>query len=156
LDSSSSEDDLEAARSKDAAQATGSEELVVEGRLSHPRLAWLTSPEMTAPRTTAGATHVPRGRCRRLPCLGYVAVGRPLRERCHRLPAASRASSSLVPGGAPPSVACLGAARRWPPGSTLLARPTELPPLKPNPWRRGCVFIAAQIWSGSTGLYRLI
>jgi hypothetical protein len=41
------------------------------------------------------------------PGLGCAAVVRPLRERRHRLPACLGASLSLVPGGAPPSVACL-------------------------------------------------
>jgi hypothetical protein len=98
-DSSSSEDDPEAATSKDAAQATWSEELVVEWRQSHPRLAWLTSPETIAPCTTTRATRVPRGhrrRCRRLPHLAQsmlppglecVAAARLLRERRHRLSA---------------------------------------------------------------------
>jgi hypothetical protein len=48
-----------------------------------------------------------------------------------------------------------GRHRRWPPGSPPLARPREPPPLKPNPWWRGGVFIAARTWSGSTGLHRL-
>jgi hypothetical protein len=41
------------------------------------------------------------------PGLGCAAVVRPLRERRHRLPACLGASLSLVPGGAPPSIACL-------------------------------------------------
>jgi hypothetical protein len=37
-----------------------------------------------------------------------------------------------------------GRHRCWPPGSSALARPREPPPpLKPNPWRRGGVFIVA-------------
>jgi hypothetical protein len=37
-----------------------------------------------------------------------------------------------------------GRHRCWPPGSSALARPREPPPpLKPNPWRRGSVFIVA-------------
>jgi hypothetical protein len=41
------------------------------------------------------------------PGLGCAAIVRLLRERRHRLPACLGASLSLVPGGAPPSVACL-------------------------------------------------
>jgi hypothetical protein len=41
------------------------------------------------------------------PGLGCAAVVRPLREHRHRLPACLGVSLSLVPGGAPPSVACL-------------------------------------------------
>lgn len=41
------------------------------------------------------------------PGLGCAAVVRPLQERRHRLLACLGASLSLVPGGAPPSVACL-------------------------------------------------
>jgi hypothetical protein len=43
------------------------------------------------------------------PGLGCAAVVRPLRERRHRLPACLGVLLSLVPGGAPPSVACLEA-----------------------------------------------
>jgi hypothetical protein len=43
------------------------------------------------------------------PGLGCAVAVRPLRERHQRLSARLRASLSLVPGGAPPSVACLGA-----------------------------------------------
>jgi hypothetical protein len=41
------------------------------------------------------------------PGLGCAVVVRPLRERRHRLPACLGVSLSLVPGRAPPSVACL-------------------------------------------------
>jgi hypothetical protein len=44
------------------------------------------------------------------PVLRCAAAIRPLRERRYRLPIRLGASMSLVPGGAPPSVACLGAA----------------------------------------------
>jgi hypothetical protein len=65
--SSLPEDDPEAARSKNIAEATRSEELVIEGRQSHPRLAWQPSPETTAPRTIAGVTHASSGHhCRSL------------------------------------------------------------------------------------------
>ena len=43
------------------------------------------------------------------PGLGCAAIVRPLQERRHRLLACLGASLSLVPGGAPPSVACLEA-----------------------------------------------
>jgi hypothetical protein len=59
----------------------------------------MPEPETTTSRATAGATRVPCGhrrRCRSLPRLaqpplppglGCAAAARPLRERCHRLPA---------------------------------------------------------------------
>jgi hypothetical protein len=69
----------------------------------------------------------------------------PPRERRHRLFLVERRRRSLVSGRH----------RRWPPGSSPLARLREPPPLKPNPWRRGGVFIEARIWSGSTELHHL-
>jgi hypothetical protein len=86
-----------------------------------------------------------------------VAIGP--RVRCRR-PSASRTSLSLVLGGAPSSVAYLGAAPLLAPGSPALARPREPPPpLKPNPWQRGDVFlvaawdwITASAWVGSWAL----
>jgi hypothetical protein len=91
------------------------------------------------------------------PGLGCAAVVRPLRERRHRLPACLGASLSLVPGGAPPSVARIKVTPLLAPGSPSLARPREPPPpLKPNPWWRGGVFIVAawywiivSAWAGS-------
>jgi hypothetical protein len=59
-DSSSPEDDLEAARSKDVVEATESEELVLEGRQSHRHLAWPPLPEMNASRETP-EQHASRG-----------------------------------------------------------------------------------------------
>ena len=83
------------------------------------------------------------------PGLGCAAVVRPLQERRHRLLACLGASLSLVPGGAPPSVACLEVTPLLSPGSPPLARPREPPPpLKPNSWRRGGVFIVVA-WAGS-------
>jgi hypothetical protein len=89
-----------------AANATRSEKLVIEGRRSHPRLAWPPSLETTTPRATARATRVSgdrHHRCRGLPCLtqlpsppglGCVATARSLQERRHRLP--SRLESVAV------------------------------------------------------------
>jgi hypothetical protein len=99
LDSSSPEDDPEAARSKDVVEATELEDLVAEGCQSHPRLAWPPSLETTASHATDGVTCVPRGHrrcCRRLPHLaqsslppglGCATAARLLQERRHRLPA---------------------------------------------------------------------
>jgi hypothetical protein len=164
-DSSSPEDDLEAARSKDAAEATGSEELVVEERQSHPCLVWSPSLETTMPRATAGATHTPRGHRRRR-CLSRLAQPPlPLGLGCRRRSSALGASSPLARlpwerrrrsilverhRRSPAS----GRHRRWPSGSPPLARPREPTspitrpreppsPLKPNPWLSGGVFIAA-------------
>jgi hypothetical protein len=113
----SPEDDPQAARSKNTAEAARPDELVVEGRQSHPRLACPPSPETTAPRATAGATRVPRGhRCRRLPRLaqpplprglGCAAATRSLQVHRHRLPtrlrsvAVARSWWSVVVGRSP-------------------------------------------------------
>jgi hypothetical protein len=58
-----------------------------------------------------------------------------------------------------------GQHHRWPPGSSSHARQREPsppiarsreppPPLKPNPWRRGGVYIAARTWFGWTECHR--
>jgi hypothetical protein len=79
-----------------------------------------------------------------------VAIGP--RVRCRR-PSASRTPSLLA--RPPRECRCRsflverrrrspasGRHRCWPPGSPALARPREQPsPLKPNPWRRGGVFL---------------
>jgi hypothetical protein len=139
------------------------QDLVIEGRRSHPRLVWPPSLETTAPHATTGATHVSRGRrchCRshpRLPwpppplpkptapCATVVATGPGMRRR-----------SSFASGA---SLLGFGEHRRWlpasghhrrsPPVSPPLARLMEPPsPLKPNHRQPGGVFIAARIWCG--------
>jgi hypothetical protein len=83
-----------------------------------------------------------------------TAVATGPRVRCHH-PSASRAPSPLA--RPPRERRCrlfpverrrrspaLGRHRCWPPGSPPLACPREPPPpLKPNPWQRGGVFIVA-------------
>jgi hypothetical protein len=77
----------------------------------------------------------PRVRCRR-PSASRTSslLARPPRERlCRSLLVERRRRSPAS-----------GQHRCWPLGSPALARPMEpSPPLKPNPWRRGGVFIVA-------------
>jgi hypothetical protein len=91
------------------------------------------------------------------PGLGCAVAAHPLRERRHRLLAClgKRRRRSFQVERRCQSPAS-GRHHRWPPGSPPLARPREPPPLlKPNPWLRWSVFIAARTWSGSTRLHRL-
>jgi hypothetical protein len=55
--------------------------------------------------------------------LGCATVVRPLRERRHRLPACLGASLSLIPGGAPPSVACIEVTPLLAPRITVAHKP---------------------------------
>jgi hypothetical protein len=117
-------------------------------RQSDPRPSWPLPPlpTPTAPRATAVATG-PRVRRHRPSASGAPSpLACPPRERRRRSFLVERRRRSPASGRH----------RRWPPGSAPLARPREPPPsLKPNLWRHGGVFIAARIWFGSTGLYRL-
>jgi hypothetical protein len=123
------------------------------GRHRQRRLAWPLDqrapspplPTPTMPRTTVIAT-VPRVR-RRRPFASGASSPLALLPREHRRRSFLVERRRWSPAS--------GRHRRWPPGSPPLARPREPPPLKPNPWWRGGVFIATRTWSGSTGLHRL-
>lgn len=132
---------------EDAAEATRSEELVIKGHRTYPRLVWPPSPETTAPRATAGATRVSRGhhcRCRSLLCNRRrcsSASGAPSQLAC--LPCECRYRSII--GECRRQSPTSGRHCRWPLGSPPLARPREpLLPIKPNPLRHEDVFIAPE------------
>jgi hypothetical protein len=121
------------------------------------------------PRTTAGATRVPRGHRRRCRLLSRLAQP-PLPPGLGCAAARSSALGAPLPLARPPRErhrrsflverhrrsSASGRHRRWPPGSPPLACSRESPPpLKPNPRQCGGIFIAARTWSGSTKLHHL-
>jgi hypothetical protein len=133
-------------RSWSSKDARARDDCVLRNRWRDPRPSWPPPPlsTPTAPRATVVTTGPGVRRCRSSASGAPSPLARPCMERRRRSFLVERRRRSPASGRH----------RHWPPGSSPLARPREPPPpiahmreppppLKPNPSRRGGVFIAA-------------